>query len=163
MRKFSLIAALIVVFAFGTVAQTYTPKKEDVKSQLYWVLGATKETLGWDNVYCGISVDKSVELFGAYKAYYDEGGSTYTFCGDSTATLNNLSTTVNQLITEGKGLDPGTTDAKNYRKDIQKMRDKLYPPSSPPKKVGEIEGDKMKEKWKERGDMMKKKWAERGN
>ncbi len=161
MRKFSLIAALIVVFAFGTVAQTYTPKKDDVKSQLYWVLGATQETLGWDNVYCGISIDKSVELFNVYKGHYKEGDSTYVFCGDSTATLNNLSTTVNQLISEGKGLDPSSTDAKNYRKEIQDMRDTLYPPATPPKKIPKDVGDKMKEGHKAEGDALKKKWAER--
>ncbi|MCP4231796.1 MAG: hypothetical protein GY771_16835 [bacterium] len=147
------------------VAPVYEPTKQDVLDQLYETLGASEKTLGWDNVYCSISLDKSVTLFEVLAPAYKAGSSNYTFCNDSIATLSNIKTNVDSVIAGTTALDPTGTNAKDWRKDINKIRDKVGAlkagPAPAKEPIPEWQGDLMKEKWHERGEMMKKKWAER--
>lgn len=145
-------------------APVYEPKKLDVIDQLYEVLGSSEKTLGWDNVYCSISLEKSISLFEILAPAYKDGTANNTMCKDSMATLGNINTSLNGIIDGGKTLDPNGADAEKWRKDIRSIRmkvDALRAAAPAPEPIPEWKGDLMKAKWKERGDMMKKKWAER--
>lgn len=149
------------------MAPVYTPTQHDVLVQLYDILGAAEDTLGWDNVYCSITLDKSVSLLDVLRPSFSAGSTNLAKCDSAIIDLGNIKTTVDTYIMEGKGLDPKGTEATGYKKTIRKYRDwigGLLSPGAPPKEpIPEWEGDLMKEKWHERGEMMKEKWAERGN
>jgi hypothetical protein len=146
-------------------APVYEPTKQDILDQLYETLGASEKTLGWDNVYCSISLDKSISLFEILTPAYKEGSANRTFCTDSMATLGNIKTSIDAVISGTNALDPTGTTAKDYRADIKKIRNKVDELRSGPapakEPIPEWKGDLMKKKWHERGEMMKHKWAER--
>jgi hypothetical protein len=146
-------------------APVYEPTKTDVLVQLDDVLGAAEDTLGWDNVYCSITLDKSVTLLEVLRPSFSAGSTNLGKCDSAMTDLGNIKTTVDNYILEGKGLDPKGTDAKNYKKTIRTYRDwirGLIAPAAPKEEpIPEWKGDLMKKKWDERGEMMKKKWAER--
>ncbi len=146
-------------------APVYEPTKQDVLDQLYEVLGAAEKTLGWDNVYCSISLDKSVSLFEVLAPAYKEGSSNRVFCTDSIATLGNIKTNIDSVVAGTTALDPTGTNAKDWRNDIKKIRVKVGElkagPAPAKEPIPEWKGDLMKKKWHERGEMMKHKWAER--
>ncbi|UCE28122.1 MAG: hypothetical protein JSW52_05070 [Candidatus Coatesbacteria bacterium] len=147
------------------VAPVYEPTKTDVLVQLYDVLGAAEDTLGWDNVYCSITLDKSISLLDVLRPSFTAGSTNLAKCDSATKDLGNIKTTLDTYIMEGTGLDPKGTDAKTHKKTIRKYRDwigGLISPTAPKEPISEWEGDLMKEKWHERGEMMKEKWAERG-
>jgi hypothetical protein len=146
-------------------APVYEPTKTDVLVQLDDVLGAAEDTLGWDNVYCSITLDKSVTLLEVLRPSFSAGSTNLGKCDSAMTDLGNIKTSVDDYILEGKGLDPKSTDAKNYKKTIRTYRDwirGLIAPAAPKAEpIPEWKGDLMKKKWDERGEMMKKKWAER--
>jgi hypothetical protein len=145
-------------------APVYEPKKKDVLVQLDDVLGAAEDTLGWDNVYCSITLDKSVSLLEVLRPSFSAGSTNLGKCDSAVTDLGNIQTTLDAYIMEGKGLDPTSTEAEGYKKKIRAYRDwirSLLYPASPKEPIPEWKGDLMKKKWNERGEMMKKKWAER--
>jgi hypothetical protein len=146
------------------MAPVYEPTKKDVLVQLDDVLGAAEDTLGWDNVYSSITLDKSVTLLEVLRPSFSAGSTNLGKCDSAMTDLGNIKTSVDNYILEGKGLDPKGTDAKNYKKTIRTYRDwirGLLAPAAPKEPIPEWKGDLMKKKWDERGEMMKKKWAER--
>jgi hypothetical protein len=147
------------------VAPVYEPTQHDVLVQLYDVLGAGEDTLGWDNFYCSITLDKSVSLLEILRPSFTAGSNNLAKCDSATKDLGNIKTTLDTYIMEGKGVDPKGTEAKDYKKTIRNYRDwigGLISPAAPKKEpIPDWQGDLMKEKWNERGEMLKKKWAER--
>ncbi len=145
------------------MAPVYKPNKKDVLVQLDDVLGAAEDTLGWDNIFCSITLDKSVTLLDVLRPSFKAGSTNLGKCDSAIKDLGNVKTTVDDYIIEGKGLDPDSTDAKTYKKTIRTYRlwiKGLISPGAPKEPIPEWEGDLMKEKWHERGEDMKKKWAE---
>ena len=145
-------------------APVYEPNQHDVLVQAYDILGAAEDTLGWDNVYCSITLDKSVSLLDVLRPSFTAGSTNLAKCDSATKDLGNIKTTLDTYIMEGKGIDPKGTEAKGYKTTIRKYRDwigGILSPAAPAKEIPDWEGDLMKEKWHERGELMKKKWAER--
>jgi hypothetical protein len=148
-------------------APKFVPAKLDLLKMLDDTLGASEDNLGWDNVYTSISLEKNVALFTSLQDSYAAGTGDRTFIDNSIKELGNIKTFLDEKVTKAEGVDPTGTDAKAKKKTIADIRARvrsMIGGPAPPKKepVGEVKGDAMKKKWKERGDMMKKKWAERG-
>jgi hypothetical protein len=148
-----------------TEAGEYVPAKLDVLKMLDDTLGASEDTLGWDNIYCSISLEKNVELFTRLQDHYAAGSGDRNFIDDSVKDLGNIKTYLDEKITLAEGVDPTGADAKAKKKTIAVIRARIKAmiggPAPTKKPVGKAKGDAMKKKWKEGGDMKKKKWAER--
>ncbi len=143
---------------------TYTPANLDNLKMLAATLYSSAETLGWDNVFCSITLDKDLELFTALQPNYAAGTNDRSFIDGSITDLTNIKTWLDEKISKAEGVDPTGADAKAKKAKIMAIRDRVLAMISgpaPKKAVGEAKGDAMKKKWKEGGDMKKKKWAER--
>ncbi len=146
-------------------ASAFTPTKLDLLKMLDDCLGAGEDTLGWDNIYCSLSLEKDIELFTALQPLYEAGSSDRGFIDASITDLGNINTFLNEKIAKAEGVDPTGTDAKAKKKKIRDIRARvraMIGGPAPKKPVPEWKGDLQKKKWNERGEMMKKKWAERG-
>ncbi len=142
----------------------YTAKTLDNLKMLDDVLGASEKTLGWDNVYCSLSLDKNVELFTTIQGSYAPGSADRNFVDASITDLTNIKTYLDEKITKAEGVDPTGADAKSKKAKIAEIRARvraMIAGPAPKEKIPEWKGDLMKKKWKEGGDMKKKKWAER--
>jgi hypothetical protein len=143
----------------------YQPTKIDNLRMLDDTLGAAEDTLGWDNIFCSISLDKCVGLFEELAPAYNPGSADRNFVDASVTDLGNIKTWLDGKIDAGEGVDPASADAKDKKKKIATIRAKVQGmiagPAPKREPIPEWKGDLMKKKWKERGDMMKKKWAER--
>ena len=156
----------------GTAAPTeapaspYAPKTLDVLRMLDDCLGASQVTLGWDNMYCSVSLDKDVELFTMLQSVYDAGTADRNFVEASIKDLGNIKTNIDEKVAKGEGIDPTSTDAKDKKAKIAairaKVRGMISGPAPKKEPIPKWKGDMMKRKWNELGEMMKKKWAERG-
>jgi hypothetical protein len=145
-------------------AGKYVPTKLDLLRMLDDTLGASEDNLGWDNVYTSISLEKNVDLFTALQDHYGAGTGDRTFIDDSVAKLGNIKTYLDEKISKAEGVDPTGADAKDKKKTIALIRDRvraMLSPAPAKRPISEEEGEAMKRKWHERGEMMKKKWAER--
>jgi len=144
----------------------YTPQKLDILKQLDDCLGASEKTLGWDNIYCSLSLEKDIELFTALQPSYGAGTPDRNFIDAALTDLNNIKTFLDEKITKAEGVDPTGADAQAKKKKLADIRARVRAmiagPAPKKEPVPEWKGDLMKKKWHERGDMMKKKWAERG-
>jgi hypothetical protein len=141
----------------------YTPANLDNLKMLAATLYASAETLGWDNVFCSITLDKDLELFRTIQPNYTAGTSDRSFIDASITDLTNIQTWLDEKISKAEGVDPTGADAKAKKAKIMAIRDRVLGMISgpaPKKTVGEAKGDAMKKKWKEGGDLKKKKWAE---
>ena len=149
-----------------TPASLYqAPKLENLK-MLAATLGSTAETLGWDNVFCSVALEKNVELFTTLQPLYAAGSGDRSFIDASITDLNNIKTFLDEKISKGEGVDPTGADAKAKKAKIKAIQARVLAMISgpAPKKepVPEWKGDLMKKKLYERDEMLKKKWAERG-
>ncbi len=148
-------------------APVYMPGKLDTLRMLDDTLGASEDTLGWDNVYATISLEKNVELFNVLQAHYTAGSRDRTFIDDSINDLNNIKTFLDGKIADAEGVDPNGTEAKAKKQSIRAIRAHvkgMISPAPAPKKeepIPEWKGDAIKRKKHEAGEMLKKKWAER--
>ena len=148
-------------------APVYAPGKLDTLRMLDDTLGASEDTLGWDNVYATISLEKNVELFGALQAHYTAGSGDRTFIDGAVNDLTNIKTFLDGKIAKGEGVDPNGTEAKAKKKSIRDIRARVIamisPAPAPVKEepIPEWKGDEIKRKKHEAGEMLKKKWAER--
>jgi len=143
----------------------FRPTKAESLNILDNVLGAAAGTLGWDNVFCAISLDKSVDLFGELQPYYAPGAFDRTFIDDAIVTLGNVKTWIEEKTDKLEGIDPTGVDAKDKKKQIRNIRARVKvmvipPPVSEP--IPEWEDDPVKKEMHERGELLKRKWAERG-
>lgn len=143
----------------------YKAGKLDTLKMLDNTLGATSATLGWDNIYCSVCLDKDLELFTALTEHYPAGTADRTFIDQSITDLTNIKNFVSDKMSRAEGIDPNGADAIAKKKQINAIRARVQAmiggPAPTKKPLSEWEGDLYKEKWKERGDMIKKKWAER--
>jgi hypothetical protein len=142
----------------------YQPKKIDDLKMLDATLGSAVETLGWDNVFCFIALDKSVSLFTELQPAYAPGSADRNFIDASITDLGNIKTWLDEKINKGESVDPNGADAKDKRKKIADIRARVQAmiagPAPKHEPVPEWKGDLMKKKYKEGGDMRKRKWAE---
>jgi HEAT repeat protein len=141
----------------------FVPTKVESLIMLDDVLGAAEDTLGWDDVFCAISLDKSVGLFEDLQPYYAPGTFDRAFVDDAIATAGDIKTWVEKKICDDECIDPMGVDAKEKKKQIRTIRYRVQamvipPPSEP---IPEWKDDLIKEKWRERGEILKRKWAER--
>ncbi len=144
----------------------YEPTKLDDLKMLDDCLGAAEKTLGWDNVFCSISLDKSVGLFTELQPAYNPGSADRSFIDAAITDVNNILTWLNEKIDKGEAVDPNGADAKDKKKKLREIRARvqaMIAGPAPKKAIPEWKGELMKKKWHERGEMMKRKWAERGN
>lgn len=144
----------------------YQPQKLDTLKMLAATLGSTAETLGWDNVFCSVAIEKDVELFTILQPLYAPGTADRNFIDASIKDLNNIKTFLDEKISKGEGVDPTGPDAKAKKAKIKEIQARVLAMISgpAPKKepIPEWKGDLMKKKLYERDEMLKKKWAERG-
>jgi hypothetical protein len=144
----------------------YQPTKLDDLKMLDACLGAAAETLGWDDTFCFIALDKSVGLFTEIQPAYAPGSADRNFVDASITDLGNIKTWLDEKITKGEAVDPNSADAKDKRKKINDIRAKVQAmiagPAPKKEPIPEWKGDLMKKKLYERDEMLKKKWAERG-
>jgi hypothetical protein len=144
----------------------YHPTKLDNLKMLDDTLGSAEDTLGWDNIFCSISLDKCVGLFEELAPAYNPGSADRNFIDDSIKDIGNIKTWLDEKISAGEGVDPKSADAKDKKKKIAAIRAKVQAmiagPAPKKEPIPEWKGDLMKKKWHERGEMLKKKWAERG-
>jgi hypothetical protein len=149
------------------LAPVYTPGKLDALRMLYDTLGASEDTLGWDNIYATISLEKNVELFGELQGHYAAGSRDRNFIDDATNDLTNIKTFLDGKIANAEGVEPNGPEAKAKKKSIAAIRARVKNmmalPAAPPKKepISEEKGDAIKRKKHEAGEMKKRKWAER--
>jgi len=143
----------------------YRPAKLDNLRMLDDTLGAAEDTLGWDNIFCSISLEKCIGLFEELAPAYNPGSADRNFVDASVTDLRNIKTWLDEKIDAGEGVDPASADAKDKKKRIAAIRAKVQAmiagPAPKKEPIPEWKGDLMKKKWHERGEMMKKKWAER--
>jgi len=144
----------------------YHPTKLDNLVILDDTLGAAEDTLGWDNIFCSISLDKCVGLFEELAPAYTPGNADRNFIDSAITDLGNIKTWLDEKIDKGEGVDPKGADAKAKKKQIADIRAHVQAmiagPAPKKEPIPEWKGDLMKKKWYERGEMMKRKWAERG-
>ncbi len=100
----------------------YTAKTLDNLKMLDDVLGASEKTLGWDNVYCSLSLDKNVELFTTIQGSYAPGSADRNFVDASITDLTNIKTYLDEKITKAEGVDPTGADAKSKKAKIAEIR-----------------------------------------
>jgi hypothetical protein len=145
----------------------YHPTKLDNLVILDDTLGAAEDTLGWDNVFCSIALDKCVGLFEELAPAYSPGQSDRDFIDAAIVDLGNIKTFLDEKIDAGEAVDPKGADAKAKKKKIADIRARVQAmiagPAPKKEPIPEWKGDLMKKKWHERGEMLKRKWAERGN
>jgi hypothetical protein len=145
----------------------YHPTKMDNLVILDDTLGSAEDTLGWDNIFCSISLDKCIGLFEELAPAYSPGKADREFIDASVADLGNIKTFLDEKIDAGEGVDPKGADAKAKKKKIADIRARVQAmiagPAPKKEPIPEWKGDLMKKKWHERGEMLKRKWAERGN
>ncbi len=143
----------------------YQPTKHDDLVMLDDTLGAAEKTLGWDNTFCSITLDKAVGLFNEIQPAYAPGSADRNFVDASITDVTNIMTWVDDKISKGEAIDPNSADAKDKKKKLADIRAKVRAmiagPAPKKEPIPEWKGDLMKKKWHERGEMMKKKWAER--
>lgn len=143
----------------------YHPTKLDDLKMLDDTLGAAEDTLGWDNIFCFISLDKCVGLFEELAPAYVPGSADRNFVDASITDLGNIKTWLDEKIEAGEGVDPASADAKDKKKRIAAIRAKVQAmiagPAPKKEPIPEWKGDLMKKKWHERGELLKKKWSER--
>jgi hypothetical protein len=144
----------------------YHPTKLDNLVILDDTLGSAEDTLGWDNIFCSIALDKCVGLFEELAPAYSPGKADRDFIDAAIADLGNIDTWLNEKIDAGEGVDPKGADAKAKKKKIADIRARVQAmiagPAPKKEPIPEWKGDLMKKKWHERGEMLKRKWAERG-
>jgi len=144
----------------------YQPTKHDDLVMVNDTLGASEQTLGWDNVFCSITLDKTIGLFTELQPAYAAGSADRGFMDASVTDLTNIKTWVDGKIDKAEAVDPNSADAKDKKAKIRAIRAKVQAmiagPAPKKEPIPEWKGDLMKKKWHERGEMMKKKWAERG-
>jgi hypothetical protein len=144
----------------------YQPTKLDDLKMLDDTLGAAEDTLGWDNVFCSISLDRCVGLFEELAPAYSPGTADRNFIDSAIVDLGNIKTWLGEKIDKGEGVDPNGAEAKAKKKKIADIRARVKAmiagPAPKKEPIPEWKGDLMKKKWHERGEMLKKKWAERG-
>ncbi len=145
----------------------YHPTKLDNLVILDDTLGSAEDTLGWDNVFCSIALDKCVGLFEELAPAYSPGKSDRDFIDAAIVDLGNIKTFLDEKIDAGEAVDPKGADAKAKKKKIADIRARVQAmiagPAPKKEPIPEWKGDLMKKKWHERGEMLKRKWAERGN
>jgi len=128
-------------------------------------LGAAEDTLGWDNIYCSITLDKTIGLFEELQPAYSPGSSDRNFIDASVIDLGNIQTWLDERIDAAEAVDPTGADGKAKKKKIADIRARVRAmiegPAPKKEPIPEWKGDLMKKKWHERGEMLKKKWAER--
>jgi hypothetical protein len=143
----------------------YPPNKADNLNMLEDVLGAAEDTLGWDDVFCSLTLDKSVSLFEELQPAYAPGTHNRTFVNQATVDLGNIKTWVEEKIEKREGIDPASVDAKDKKKQIRTIRATVQGMISGPapvkEPIPEWKGELIKKKKHEEGEMYKKKWAER--
>ncbi|NIT36750.1 MAG: hypothetical protein GTN49_09655 [candidate division Zixibacteria bacterium] len=143
----------------------YHPTKADNLKMLDDVLGAAEDTLGWDNVFCSITLGKGVDLFEELQPAYTPGTHNRTFINDAITDLGNIKTWVEEKIDKSEGVDPASVDAKGKKKQIRTIRATvkgiISGPAPTQEPIPEWKGDLIKKKLHEHGEMLKRKWAER--
>ncbi|NIT36751.1 MAG: hypothetical protein GTN49_09660 [candidate division Zixibacteria bacterium] len=150
------------------LAPVYTPSKLDTLRMLDDTLGASEDTLGWDNVYATISLEKNVALLTTLQEHYGAGSRDRTFIDDAINDLTNVKTFLDDKIAKAEGVDPNGTEAKAKKKSIRgirsRVRDMISPAPAPKKEepIPEWKGDEIKRKKHEAGEMLKKKKHEAG-
>lgn len=144
----------------------YQPTKNDDLKMLDATLWSAGETLGWDNVYSFIALDKSIALFTEIQPAFSPGSADRNFVDASITDLTNIKTWLDEKINKGEAIDPNGAEAKDKKKKIADIRAKVQAmiagPAPKTEPIPEWKGDLMKKKLYERGEMLKKKWAERG-
>jgi len=144
----------------------YQPTKNDDLRMLDADLWSTGETLGWDNVFCFICLDKAIALFTEIQPAFSPGSADRNFVDASITDLTNIKTWLDEKINKGEAIDPNGAEAKDKKKKIADIRAKvqamLAGPAPKIEPIPEWKGELMKKKLYERDEMLKKKWAERG-
>lgn len=143
----------------------YQPTKLDDLKMLDDCLGAAEKTLGWDNVFCSITLDKCIGLFTEIQPAYAPGSADRNFVDAAITDITNIKTWLDEKINKAEAVDPNGADAKDKKKKLADIRARvraMIAPAPAKEPIPEWKGDLMKKKWHERGEMMKKKWAERG-
>lgn len=144
----------------------FHPTKLDNLVILDDTLGSAEDTLGWDNVFCSIALDKCIGLFEELAPAYSPGKADRNFINDSITELGNIKTWLDEKIDKGEAVDPKGADAKARKKKIADIRARVQAmiagPAPKKEPIPEWKGELMKKKWHERGEMLKRKWAERG-
>jgi|GEM_PF-1507991 len=132
----------------------FVPTKAESLRMLDDVLGAAEDTLGWDDVFCAISLDKSVDLFEELEPAYAPGTRNRTFINDAVVTVGGIKTWVEEKIEKGECIDPMSVDADDKKMQIRTIRATVR------EMVGPLGPSKPIPEWKK--ELIKRKWAERG-
>ncbi len=132
----------------------FVPTKADSLNMLDDVLGAAEDTLGWDDVFCAISLDKSVDLFEELQPAYAPGTRDRAFIDDAIATVGGIKTWVEERICKGECIDPMSVHADDKKKQLRTVRYRVQAmviPLPVSKPIPEWQKELIKRKWAERG------------
>lgn len=134
----------------------YQPWKLDILMMLDGTLHAAEHTLGWDNVFCSVALDKSVRLFEELRLAGNLDESDRHFIEFAVAELSAVKGSLDEKVRVGEGLEPFGVEGKNKKKLIEDVRNGVRemiagPPSGQERTSGWERGDKPKEERAERG------------
>jgi hypothetical protein len=148
-----------VVLASPQVS-VYEPTKFDVLVQLYDTIGAAEKTLGWDNEYCLISLNKSISLLEVLEPGFSAGSVNSRNCKTAISDIRYIKEAIEDIDSTGELLDPKGTEAEGYKDALVVYRewiDGILNPV-PPERPEDYPTEEMIEEWERRAEEMKKKW-----
>jgi len=123
-----VIGVIIILGNSSALSETvpdqprFEPNQRDIMLILDDTLGSAEDTLGWDNIYCSIALEKVIELFGELAVFYQPGSKNRAFIDDSINDLSGIKTYLDENITKAEGINPISAEADSERKKIRDIR-----------------------------------------
>ncbi len=101
---------------------SWRPTEREALKMLDAVLGAAEETLGWDNIFYWVAVDKCVLLIEEIQPAYKPGSPERNFIDKTGIELLNSLEPIHEKINAGEPINPEGPEGKAAREKLKELR-----------------------------------------
>ena len=142
----------------------WRPTELEVLLMLDSVLGSAEQTIGWDNIYFWIAIDKCTLLCEELAPAYDPNSPERNFIDRSIPELTNISYVFFDKINAGERVNPEGPEAEAAKEKIKELRTEINamieraPQNKEP--IPQWRGGFIYEKWYEQRKEMLRRWLE---
>jgi hypothetical protein len=145
---------------------SWRPTEAEALIILEAVLGAAEETLGWDNVFCWIALDKCLLLLEELQPAYKPGSPERDFINGTVNDLVNVNFAIYESINVAEPLNPASAECKDIKGRLKEIRAEITkmieraPVTKEP--IPEWRGALVEEQRHRRRKEMLRLWFEKG-
>ncbi len=145
---------------------SWRPTEAEALTILNAVLGAAEETLGWDNIFCWIALDKCLVLLEELQPNYEPRSPERDFINGTINDLFNVNVAIYEKINAAEPLNPVSAECEEIKGRLREIRGQITgmieraPVTKEP--IPEWTGELVEERRHRRRKEMLRRWLEKG-